>query len=61
MPSNLPLDGVKNNKLVDECFIADKPVVDIIDEVRPFAVVKGKEFEQQFNIEAKIIEEIDHV
>ena len=58
LPSNLRLDGVKNNKLVDECFIADKPVVDIIDEVRPFAVVKGKEFEQQFNIEAKIIEEI---
>ncbi len=36
---------------VDACFIVDCPVAEVVAELRPWAVVKGKEYEHQLNDE----------
>ena len=55
VPENLRLDGVESISWVDQAFIFDEPVTEIIDRLRPDIVVKGKEFELQLNSESKIL------
>ena len=55
VPENLRLEGVASNSYVDEAFIIDSPVVDIIKELRPDVVVKGKEHESYDNPEATVL------
>lgn len=55
VPEHLRLDGVANNSYVDEAFLIDRPVVDIIRELRPDVVVKGKEHESRNNPEAPVL------
>ena len=57
VPEQLRLDGVCSNSWVDEAFVADEPVTDVIKRLRPDVVVKGKEHENQFNTEKSVIEE----
>lgn len=51
LPENLRLDGVQSHSLVDEAFIVDEPISDIILRLQPDVVIKGKEHEQRFNPE----------
>lgn len=45
------LDGVRNCTLVDEAFIFDEPITELIRRLRPDVVVKGKEHERNVNPE----------
>jgi rfaE bifunctional protein kinase chain/domain len=48
---DLRLDGVKSNSLVDEVFLINEPVEQLIYKLKPDIVVKGKEHENQPNPE----------
>jgi rfaE bifunctional protein kinase chain/domain len=52
---DLRLEGVLSNSYVDEAFIADLPISQIIENFRPDVVVKGKEHEGKFNPELEIL------
>lgn len=56
MPENLRIEGVQANSWVDEAFLFDQPIEDLIDHLRPHIVVKGKEHENVYNPELKILE-----
>jgi rfaE bifunctional protein kinase chain/domain len=56
IPEDLRLDGVRNCALVDEAFIFNESVTQLIDRLRPPIVVKGREHEARFNPEATVIE-----
>ena len=45
MPENLRLEGLQSLTLVDEAFIVDEPIADVICRIRPEIVMKGKEHE----------------
>ena len=51
LSEDLRLEGIKCNIWVDESFIIDKPLNDIILKLQPDYVVKGKEHEGHFNSE----------
>ena len=51
VPQDLRLEGVLSNSFVDEAFIIDRPVPEMIERLRPDIVVKGKEHEGKFNPE----------
>ena len=51
LPESLRLEGVQSHGLVDEAFIVDEPIADIICRIRPDVVVKGKEYELRHNLE----------
>ena len=51
LPENLRLEGVQSHGLVDEAFIVDESIADIIGRLRPDVVVKGKEHETRYNPE----------
>jgi rfaE bifunctional protein kinase chain/domain len=51
LPENLRLEGVQSHGLVDEAFIIDEPIAEIICRLRPDVVVKGKEHEARHNPE----------
>ncbi len=53
----LRLEGVASNSFVDECFLFDEPVSDVIARLRPDVVVKGREHDGGANPEASVIEE----
>ncbi|MEY3694333.1 MAG: ADP-heptose synthase / D-glycero-beta-D-manno-heptose 7-phosphate kinase, partial [Pseudomonadota bacterium] len=55
VPEQLRLEGVASNSYVDEAFIIDSPVADVIRELRPDVVVKGKEHESRNNPEAPVL------
>jgi rfaE bifunctional protein kinase chain/domain len=50
------LEGVRANGYVDECFLVDTTIRQVLEERRPGIVVKGKEFEGTTNLEERIIE-----
>lgn len=52
---NLRLEGVRSNALVDESFIIDKEIEEIINEIRPDIIVKGKEYEKDYNPEDEVV------
>ena len=53
----LRLEGVSSNSFVDKAFLIDCPVTETIRDLRPDIVVKGKEHENRFNPEEKILSE----
>jgi len=55
VPEDLRLEGVQSNSQVHEAFLIDKPVEQVIEELRPDYVVKGKEHENTFNIELEAV------
>ena len=55
IPEHLRLEGVQSNSYVDEAFLTDTPVVDVIQRLRPDVVVKGKEHEIRVNPEATVL------
>ena len=57
VPEHLRLECVQNSNWVDKTFLADEPIADIIERIRPDIVVKGKEFETRFNPELAALEQ----
>jgi len=55
VPEELRLEGVQSNSYVDEAFLIDEPVVNVIQNLRPDIVVKGKEHEKKFNPEFEVL------
>lgn len=53
---NLRLECVQNSNWVDEAFLTDQPIADVIARLRPDIVVKGKEHETRFNPELEALE-----
>jgi len=51
----LRLEGVQCNNWVNECFIFDTSVEDVIKRIKPDIVVKGKEHELLNNIEEEVV------
>lgn len=56
VPERMRLEGVQSNSWVDEAFIVDEPVIEVIGRLRPDVVVKGKEYESQHNLELAVLE-----
>lgn len=57
VPEQLRLEGIQSNSWVDEAFLLDEPVADMIARLRPDVVVKGKEHEPHFNAELTAVEQ----
>ena len=55
VPEQLHLEGVQSNIWVDDAFLFDEPVVELIARIRPDVVVKGKEHEQRVNPELAVL------
>lgn len=51
VPQDLRLEGIKSNSLVDQAFIYDTSISELIRKLRPDIVVKGKEYESGRNEE----------
>ena len=49
------LESVQANSWVDFCFLLDTPAEDLILELKPGVVIKGKEHENQWNSEAEAV------
>jgi rfaE bifunctional protein kinase chain/domain len=56
VPGEMRLEGVRALTLVDHAFIMDEEVEGVIAQLAPDFVVKGKEFENRFNVEADVVE-----
>ena len=54
---HLRLEGMQSIALVDETFIFDQPLTELIERLRPDIVVKGKEHELRFNSELAVLEQ----
>jgi len=57
VPEQLRLEGIQSNSWVDEAFLLDEPVADLIARLKPDVVVKGKEHEPHFNQELPVVEQ----
>lgn len=57
VPEHLRLEGVLSNSWVDEAFLMDEPVTEVIGRLHPDVVVKGKEHESRFNPELQALEQ----
>ena len=56
VPEHLRLEGVKSNSWVDEAFIFDRPIEQLVAILKPDVVVKGKEHESQLNPEKNALQ-----
>jgi len=54
---DLRLESVLANNWVDDAFIVDKEIDEVIKELKPYAVIKGKEYEKRSNPEELAIRE----
>ena len=57
VPEKLRLEAVQSISWVDEAFLIDEPVADVIKNIKPDFVVKGKEHKEQVNEEAEALRE----
>ena len=57
IPEKLRLEGVLSNSYVDEAIIINNSLIENIKNIKPNFVLKGKEFENKFNIEKEAIEQ----
>tara|TARA_B100000795_G_scaffold265727_1_gene247938 strand:- start:3558 stop:5003 length:1446 start_codon:yes stop_codon:yes gene_type:complete len=55
VPENLRLETLKSNNWVDKAFIYKEPIIKVIQKLKPYIVVKGKEYEHQYNEESDVI------
>lgn len=55
VPEGLRLEGVRSNSWVDEAFLMDEPVEQVIARLQPSVVVKGKEHEFSANPELEAL------
>jgi rfaE bifunctional protein kinase chain/domain len=57
IPEKLRLESLLANNWVDDAFIVKTSVIESIKQMKPYAVVKGKEHENAYNPEEKYIKE----
>ena len=57
VPEQLRFEGVQSNSWVDESFIMREPIADVLMRLKPDVVVKGKEFELNYNPEKEVLEQ----
>jgi rfaE bifunctional protein kinase chain/domain len=57
VPEQYRLEGVKTNTWVDEAFLMDDPITEVLLRIQPGIVVKGKEHETRFNPELSALEQ----
>ena len=57
VPEIIRLDGIKSISYVNDAFITDKSIVDLVKQLKPDILVKGREFEGQNNEEDLILKE----
>ncbi|NEO82890.1 MAG: adenylyltransferase/cytidyltransferase family protein [Spirulina sp. SIO3F2] len=57
IPEHLRLEGVRSNSWVDEAFLLDEPITDVVSRLKPDVVVKGKEHEVLSNPEQTVLAE----
>ncbi len=57
IPEDLRLEGVRSNGWVDEAFLMDESIEEVIRKIKPDLVVKGKEHEKRANAEAGVVSE----
>ncbi|MDA7602377.1 PfkB family carbohydrate kinase [Gammaproteobacteria bacterium] len=50
---NLRLESILSNNWVDDAFIVDQEIGEVIQDLKPYAVIKGKEYENKDNPEEK--------
>ncbi len=55
VPEQLRLEGVSSNSWVDESFLMDESVTDVIQRLKPDIVIKGKEHQLKFNPEQEVV------
>lgn len=51
----LRIEGVQSNNWVDDAFLMDEPLTDVLARLKPDIVVKGKEFENIHNVEKEVL------
>ncbi len=56
VPEDLRLEVVQSNNWVDEAFLIDEPIAQVIARLQPNIIVKGKEHETKFNPELSVLE-----
>lgn len=56
VPEKLRLESIESVSWVDEAFIINEPIVNLIENLRPNKVVKGKEHELRINPELEILD-----
>ena len=56
VPEQLRLESLQSNSWIDEAFIVDEPISNVIRRIKPDIIVKGKEHENQFNSEEEAID-----
>jgi rfaE bifunctional protein kinase chain/domain len=52
----LRLEGVQTNSLVDDAFLIETSVIEVIERIQPAVVVKGREYESLYNPELYAVE-----
>ena len=57
VPEQLRLESIQSNSWVDEAFLMDEALTDVIGRLRPDIVVKGKEHESCLNPELMVLEQ----
>ncbi len=55
IPESLRLESLSTNSYVDECFLVDEPVENVVGRLRPDVVVKGNEHREYPNPEAEVL------
>tara|TARA_B100001059_G_scaffold189256_1_gene191883 strand:+ start:9840 stop:11315 length:1476 start_codon:yes stop_codon:yes gene_type:complete len=53
----LRLEAVETNNWVTDAFLIDEPIEMVLARLKPFVVVKGREFEHEQNVEESILSE----
>ncbi len=56
LPAELRLESIQSIGVVDHAFILRIPVEEFISRLKPAVVVKGKEYETQYNSELEVVE-----
>lgn len=56
VPEQYRLEMLKANSWVDEAFLIDEPITEVLQRLQPAIVVKGKEHEGRFNPELAVLE-----
>jgi rfaE bifunctional protein kinase chain/domain len=59
VPELLRLEGVQSNSWVDEAFVMNEDITEVLTRLRPDIVVKGKEHESSFNPELTVLNQYD--
>jgi rfaE bifunctional protein kinase chain/domain len=55
VPEKLRVEGIKSNSWVDEAILLDEPLNNLIKRLQPDIVIKGKEYQGEFNLEQEAV------